>query len=188
MMIWRHDSILQINKHLLPSQCAEITMTLEKTKLEPKLLLRNFRTFQYSETTEENQIRSNKRQKSRSLTLSHDTAHVNRMYWVYHQNVSHQKELWPIAREKRNAYNEWEGWLSLQVFIVICLFALRPPPFPIASGTKSRPVQPTEWLALTYWRLSASSSNYYLPLLLAAAAPGPAGPAGACQWHWVQTP
>ena len=56
MMIWHHDSILQINKHCMPSQCAEITVTLEVNKLEPKLLLRNFGTLQYSETTEENQI------------------------------------------------------------------------------------------------------------------------------------
>ena len=56
MMIWHHNSILQINKHLMPSQCAEITVTLEAEKLEPKLLLRNFGTFHFSETTEENQI------------------------------------------------------------------------------------------------------------------------------------
>ena len=56
MMIWHHNSILQINKHLMPSQCAEITMALAAKKLEQKLLLQNFGTFQYSETTEENQI------------------------------------------------------------------------------------------------------------------------------------
>jgi hypothetical protein len=64
----------------MPSQCAEITVTLEAKKLELKLILRNFGTFQYSETTEENQLLSNKRQKSRSLTLSLDTAHVNRIF------------------------------------------------------------------------------------------------------------
>ncbi len=56
MMIWHHDSVLQINKHLMPSQCAEITVTLKVKKLEQKLLLLNFGTLQYSETTKENQI------------------------------------------------------------------------------------------------------------------------------------
>ncbi len=65
-------SILQTNKRLMPSCYAEITLTPEagKKELKPKLLVRNFGTFHYSETTEESQLLSIKRRKSRSLTLS----------------------------------------------------------------------------------------------------------------------
>ncbi len=188
-MIWHHDSILQTNKQLMPWQCTEITVTLEAKKLEPKLLLRNFGTFQYSEITEENQILIEQTSKKQiTYVIAWHSACESYLLGVS-SKCMHQNERWPlaIARKKRNANNEWEGWASLEV-IIICLFALRPPPCPLASGTKSRPEQLTEWLALTYWRLSVSSSNYYLPLRLAAAAQGPAGPTGACQWHWVQTP
>ncbi len=67
-------NILQINKRIMTSWYAEITVTLEAKTLElkPKLhwQVRNFGTLQYSETTEESQILSIKRRERRSLTLS----------------------------------------------------------------------------------------------------------------------
>ncbi len=66
--------ILQINKRIMTSWYAEITVTLEAKTLElkPKLQwqVRNFGTLQYSETTESSQILSIKHRERRSLTLS----------------------------------------------------------------------------------------------------------------------
>ena len=51
-MSWH--SILELNKRLMPSYYAEITLTLEEEKLKLKqtLLVRDFGKSQYSETTD----------------------------------------------------------------------------------------------------------------------------------------
>ena len=86
-MSW--NSILELNKRVMLSLYAEITVTLEeeKLKLKPTLLVRNFGKSQYSETTEENQLLSNKLRKGRPLMLSPEwqiaSSHILEIFRVF---------------------------------------------------------------------------------------------------------